>query len=367
MRSRWLPGSSPLARGLRTKSRMTLNAVRIIPARAGFTPAQPERVRTVADHPRSRGVYVDVTAYSSKERGSSPLARGLLSVDLVDAGGVGIIPARAGFTDWRASSGPSPADHPRSRGVYASRTGRAHSRPGSSPLARGLPLQGLIRVTLSGIIPARAGFTAVRGGCVWRWRDHPRSRGVYRSDHDTEVDEAGSSPLARGLHHGRVVDVHPRGIIPARAGFTGSCCGTCRTSPDHPRSRGVYLSRTGIRVSSEGSSPLARGLRHRTSSLVNLGRIIPARAGFTRPRTRPWGPTSDHPRSRGVYGPLPSPPLAGTGSSPLARGFTSTGCGPGRPPRDHPRSRGVYTAVQGVRTPVAGSSPLARGLRSSGC
>ena len=152
-------GSSPLARGLPHSHTGGRIVGRIIPARAGFTPAQPERVRTVADHPRSRGVYVDVTAYSSKERGSSPLARGLLSVDLVDAGGVGIIPARAGFTDWRASSGPSPADHPRSRGVYASRTGRAHSRPGSSPLARGLPLQGLIRVTLSGIIPARAGFT----------------------------------------------------------------------------------------------------------------------------------------------------------------------------------------------------------------
>ena len=131
---------------------------------------------------------------------------------------------------------------------------------------------------------------------------------------------------------------------------------------DHPRSRGVYKPSEAEPQLVAGSSPLARGLPHSHTGGRIVGRIIPARAGFTRSLQPAVTRHTDHPRSRGVYGPLPSPPLAGTGSSPLARGFTSTGCGPGRPPRDHPRSRGVYTAVQGVRTPVAGSSPLARGL-----
>ena len=279
--------------------------------------------------------------------GSSPLARGL--------------PERA------SPPARCPPDHPRSRGVYRPEVDHGLYSEGSSPLARGLRILGCDHLVVPRIIPARAGFTRQPcAGTMGKW-DHPRSRGVYGKLLRDLQDVAGSSPLARGLPFTNGDTRIIRGIIPARAGFTSARQTVADASRDHPRSRGVYGGGPCRLAGYEGSSPLARGLRHRTSSLVNLGRIIPARAGFTRPRTRPWGPTSDHPRSRGVYGPLPSPPLAGTGSSPLARGFTSTGCGPGRPPRDHPRSRGVYTAVQGVRTPVAGSSPLARGLRSSGC
>ena len=50
--------------------------------------------------------------------------------------------------------------------------------------------------------------------------DHPRSRGVYDLPSDAEIPVDGSSPLARGLlGHLGVVGV-PKGIIPARAGFT---------------------------------------------------------------------------------------------------------------------------------------------------
>ena len=240
---------------------MTLNAVRIIPARAGFTPAQPERVRTVADHPRSRGVYVDVTAYSSKERGSSPLARGLLSVDLVDAGGVGIIPARAGFTDWRASSGPSPADHPRSRGVYRFRASYESPSAGSSPLARGLRLFAAAASGVGGIIPARAGFTGPTMTLRWMRRDHPRSRGVYITDASSMYIHGGSSPLARGLREAAAGPAGRRRIIPARAGFTFHERGYAYHPRDHPRSRGVYLGPADGGGCVPGSSPLARGLR----------------------------------------------------------------------------------------------------------
>ena len=70
----------------------------IIPARAGFTPAHVLCHAYHPDHPRSRGVYAPAPIASSPARGSSPLARGLRS----GGGGVmalaGIIPARAGFT-----------------------------------------------------------------------------------------------------------------------------------------------------------------------------------------------------------------------------------------------------------------------------
>ena len=71
---------------------------RIIPARAGFTPACTADQSLVTDHPRSRGVYVAVGWHAAERRGSSPLARGLLLLYLLVTASFGIIPARAGFT-----------------------------------------------------------------------------------------------------------------------------------------------------------------------------------------------------------------------------------------------------------------------------
>ena len=91
-----------------------------------------------------------------------------------------------------------------------------------------------------GIIPARAGFTVASEFCSLRARDHPRSRGVYFNPGlDTELGQ-GSSPLARGLHHGPPERNQPMRIIPARAGFTYSTFSESLYDADHPRSRGVY-------------------------------------------------------------------------------------------------------------------------------
>ena len=134
-------GSSPLARGLPRAEPRTVNAGRIIPARAGFTDPRRDRWGWSRDHPRSRGVYMPRAARATRVRGSSPLARGLL-----------------GHQGVRQDRG---RDHPRSRGVYA--RDMLHRRPRAR------------------IIPARAGFTPRRAENRERGPDHPRSRGVYRS------------------------------------------------------------------------------------------------------------------------------------------------------------------------------------------
>ena len=72
--------------------------------------------------------------------GSSPLARGLLGGGDVDVDAVRIIPARAGFTRGCASPVPGRRDHPRSRGVYDKSRQEIVRALGSSPLARGLHL-----------------------------------------------------------------------------------------------------------------------------------------------------------------------------------------------------------------------------------
>ena len=172
-----------------------------------------------------------------------------------------IIPARAGFTCGARSRWVTKTDHPRSRGVYPSCILGGFPCPGSSPLARGLQHAGLGEVPRVRIIPARAGFTRRGGVQCPRRRDHPRSRGVYIRMFVEADDSDGSSPLARGLRGSQVgVPLRAR-IIPARAGFT--LCGRCLPlrAWDHPRSRGVYYGIISAPDTLSGSSPLARGLR----------------------------------------------------------------------------------------------------------
>ena len=51
---------------------------------------------------------------------------------------------------------------------------------GSSPLARGLPSLSFVDRLALRIIPARAGFTYLEAEIFGQKRDHPRSRGVYQ-------------------------------------------------------------------------------------------------------------------------------------------------------------------------------------------
>ena len=213
------------------------------------------------DHPRSRGVYVSPAGPVSTTAGSSPLARGLPTPRRSRQDCAWIIPARAGFTFPFPRPSPNPTDHPRSRGVYTLTVLLLTHAVGSSPLARGLLEAVAHHIASLRIIPARAGFTIARGFICSSQSDHPRSRGVYlslslarrnpRRDHPrsrgvyphpvfppSRLD--GSSPLARGLRSRRRPTSPGRGIIPARAGFTGREHNGEDRSPDHPRSRGVY-------------------------------------------------------------------------------------------------------------------------------
>ena len=376
-------GSSPLARGLLCRASRLVPRMRIIPARAGFTRRPGRGCSRDGDHPRSRGVYRRPSRCAGVARGSSPLARGLPRLQEGPRAAPGIIPARAGFTRGSASRPGSRRDHPRSRGVYGRRIPATGPQPGSSPLARGLRVQGVHVRLHRRIIPARAGFTICSVRSMMGSLDHPRSRGVYLTLADLAAYIAGSSPLARGL----LAADHPRpatpGIIPARAGFTRAHPRGQRPDEDHPRSRGVYGRMNSGDPPAQGSSPLARGLPSRWRGAHRATGIIPARAGFT-PGCRPprsWSP--DHPRSRGVYPRAPPRKMRPGGSSPLARGLRS---GPGSDRgdggiiparagftrwasagpsggRDHPRSRGVYLDILKNVISKDGSSPLARGLQ----
>ena len=91
-------GSSPLARGLPFGRSIASLLRRIIPARAGFTPPTGRPGPSRTDHPRSRGVYNGPDDDGGIDAGSSPLARGLQLPYRQEQRRSRIIPARAGFT-----------------------------------------------------------------------------------------------------------------------------------------------------------------------------------------------------------------------------------------------------------------------------
>ena len=313
------------------------------------------------DHPRSRGVYAARPALISRLRGSSPLARGLPQGRRHLSGDRGIIPARAGFTCSRSRAGGAPPDHPRSRGVYSARLQLRLTGAGSSPLARGLPARTGTCCAGGRIIPARAGFTPGMTVMLKDGRDHPRSRGVYMFPNFSGAPDKGSSPLARGLPRSGKRRFTVGRIIPARAGFTAMTGRSAMLPMDHPRSRGVYSWSRQASCPLSGSSPLARGLPTTSRARSSRRRIIPARAGFTTPPVPPRAPTRDHPRSRGVYAPWGIIPAHVLGSSPLARGL----------PQNSPRctkngwiipARAGFTRAPGPRRTGERDHPRSRGV-----
>ena len=185
-------GSSPLARGLQSTARQRVHERRIIPARAGFTGTSRRRRPPTGDHPRSRGVYAQLGLPYVVGGGSSPLARGLREAEAARLAGLGIIPARAGFTSRRTGPAASRWDHPRSRGVYLPAVTAHLWDTGSSPLARGLLQDHLDASIGDRIIPARAGFTLAD-----RW--YPNEPVVYQTPAAFTADPGPAPPGRRSV------------------------------------------------------------------------------------------------------------------------------------------------------------------------
>ena len=213
-------GSSPLARGARTRGRHVVAVPRIIPARAGSTRARSSSPCLRWDHPRSRGEHLRWPDGDRSPSGSSPLARGALEPVQDRVHRMRIIPARAGSTLARSPTPSVTPDHPRSRGEHASRRFGNRVASGSSPLARGAPLEAVECGGEFRIIPARAGSTRCSRSHRSCHPDHPRSRGEHAGAVAKGFATAGSSPLARGAHERVPPANQALGIIPARAGST---------------------------------------------------------------------------------------------------------------------------------------------------
>ena len=195
-------GSSPRVRGLLVPKVDLMRGEGIIPARAGFTRDIVGDLAGMAlDHPRACGVYEPGVNGRRHITGSSPRVRGLPKPLFGPAEIVRIIPARAGFTPDPQAQALTPRDHPRACGVYARVHPQIFRRLGSSPRVRGLPRRSAMIPFWGGIIPARAGFTPGPFASGSPGSDHPRACGVYslRVLGAPWRGMLGSSPRVRGL------------------------------------------------------------------------------------------------------------------------------------------------------------------------
>ena len=130
-------GSSPLARG-KCRCRDGVFVGRgFIPTRAGKIAPRAPNAQVFSVHPHSRGENRVALLSTTVTLGSSPLARGKYSMHVVQVESEGFIPTRAGKMTWGTGLGWRIPVHPHSRGENPSGCASNSSGTGSSPLARG--------------------------------------------------------------------------------------------------------------------------------------------------------------------------------------------------------------------------------------
>ena len=200
--------------------------------------------------------------------GSSPLTRGKPSAAPGAGRSEGLIPAHAGKTIARLSSGPCARAHPRSRGENPPIARKDPTPPGSSPLTRGKRRRGGAAGFRPRLIPAHAGKTSVPCRSRPGSRAHPRSRGENAAHGLKDNPELGSSPLTRGKLVGLAVLGGPVGLIPAHAGKTSKSVGSSLWPGAHPRSRGENMLSLLLSLGDAGSSPLTRGKHFLTCAFI---------------------------------------------------------------------------------------------------
>ena len=132
-------GSSPRGRGKRVSLKSSRPRRRLIPARAGKTRSAAESRLRRAAHPRAGGENRPLTPRASALAGSSPRGRGKLRARDLQSGVRRLIPARAGKTPARQERRASARAHPRAGGENDDLMTKIWPEEGSSPRGRGKP------------------------------------------------------------------------------------------------------------------------------------------------------------------------------------------------------------------------------------
>ena len=235
---------------------------------------------------------------------------------------------------------------------------------GSSPRGRGKPTDEISRGIVHGLIPARAGKTGFLRPGHRRQRAHPRAGGENRVVNHVTTWQIGSSPRGRGKPKTVKVTVLEPRLIPARAGKTRPTSHPAAKTAAHPRAGGENASQVRIICVGAGSSPRGRGKRQVERRHEGVAGLIPARAGKTDMLMRYLGRQRAHPRAGGENAISIGAGIAFVGSSPRGRGKPY-----GLPARDRRRrlipARAGKTAIKRSRSAMRAAHPRAGGENSS--
>ena len=315
---------------------------RFIPARAGNTRNWRSTTSRNTVHPARAGNTVAARAAQESVAGSSPHGRGTHPLADCAVREDRFIPARAGNTSTTRSLQLQAPVHPRTGGEHGRVSRPGNGRCGSSPHGRGTPLSGHPGFGFGRFIPARAGNTRARAGCIPFPAVHPRTGGEHAPSKNCTIRRT-VHPRTGGEHSfPSLVIGMPSGFIPARAGNTGRSGYRSPETPVHPRTGGEHVCspavddelrrfiparagntehvspqdeihavhpRTGgehkraVRTTAlrSGSSPHGRGTLLVARRLPVIGRFIPARAGNTPGRPSSSRYRSVHPRTGGEH------------------------------------------------------------------
>ncbi len=134
---------------------------------------------------------------------------------------------------------------------------------GLSPLARGTLMDDAVKRAVARFIPAGAGNTPRPQQRGPQRSVYPRWRGEHIPPKPPFPLSPGLSPLARGTRTNSITILITRRFIPAGAGNTCWSSDWSKFPPVYPRWRGEHLNTGELVLIDTGLSPLARGTRTR--------------------------------------------------------------------------------------------------------
>ena len=151
--------------------------VRITPARAGNSVCQGDISGQCQDHPRACGEQANSLRNGQIRLGSPPRVRGTAGPDRVTVQNIRITPARAGNRKGQQQLAGACWDHPRACGEQPNYGPWYYAKEGSPPRVRGTVCQQAAKETRMGITPARAGNRLIVIEQAGHDEDHPRACG----------------------------------------------------------------------------------------------------------------------------------------------------------------------------------------------
>ncbi len=312
--------SSPRERGSAGRGLAVTDVVAVLPARAGVSRGRNVRRSHSECPPRASGGQPDGVPKWEVQVVSSPRERGSADRHRPRHRGGKVLPARAGVSRWPTRSRSSRSGPPRASGGQPPLRLKIHDRPWSSPRERGSAGARTARAREGCVLPARAGVSRSASGTSSAPTGPPRASGGQPAARAAARVPVASSPRERGSAVPSPPSTRGGRVLPARAGVSRPTPRRTPTSSSPPRASGGQPQSPGPLRRILRSSPRERGSAGDNTTSAGHKEVLPARAGVSRLELHELGGQEGPPRASGGQPPGTAQQIAGGASSPRERG-----------------------------------------------